>query len=82
MEPLRASTPDPAVLFLPLLVEGRAEDILGLFVDEPTIADPLEGASAGRGAAERLIASKDSLRNNFPPLCCLGRLNAATKTGS
>ncbi len=34
------------------------------------------------GFTNRAHGNKDSLRNNFPPLCRLRRLDATAKTGS
>jgi hypothetical protein len=45
--------PDPATLYLQLLVEGRTEHLLALFSGEPIIDDPRAGRVAGKEAVSR-----------------------------
>lgn len=44
--------------YLPLLLDGRAADLLNMFVAEPVIDDPISGRVAGRGAVEQFAAEK------------------------
>lgn len=44
--------------YLPLLLDGRAADLLNLFAAEPLIDDPISGRVAGQEAVERFVAEK------------------------
>jgi hypothetical protein len=44
--------------YLPALLDGRADDLLGLFVSDPLIHDPLAGRVAGREALARFAEER------------------------
>lgn len=55
-------TPDPTERYLPLLIEGKANEIAALFSHEPRIDDPREGSIAGIGDLARFVnASREWL---------------------
>jgi len=49
---------NPVERYLPLLVEGRYDDLHALFSGEPDIDDPIEGHAAGHEAVRDFLAKK------------------------
>ncbi len=49
---------NPVERYLPLLAEGRYDDLLALFSGEPDVDDPIEGHAAGQEDVRDLLARK------------------------